>query len=130
MVEIRQARGRVLKHAGDLRRAAMEMEQAREMDLQDRFVNIVSTKYLLSAGQHEDAVRVAGGFTKTGVDPEKNLDEMQALWFASRAAAAHNAAGRHGRALKKFLSMESHLREMQSDHPSERNPNHARLINT
>jgi N-alpha-acetyltransferase 15/16, NatA auxiliary subunit len=115
IVEIRQTRGVILKNAGDVHAAVVETEAAREMDLQDRYVNVFSTKYLLAANQHKRAVEVAGGFTKPSADPEKNLDEMQALWFALHAAAAHNRAGRHGRALKKLHSVETHFEEIQRE---------------
>lgn len=58
------ARAMVLKRAGDATSAAREMELARALDGQDRYVNGKAGKYLMRAGQGDKAIEVMGLFTK------------------------------------------------------------------
>jgi len=62
--ELFTAKARVLKHAGDSWGAAVQMEEARRLDGQDRFLNSKAGKYWLRAGQEERALGVLGLFTK------------------------------------------------------------------
>ena len=62
--ELYMFRGRVLKRAGDPYGAARWMDQARLLDLQDRFLNARCGKYRLRAGLIEEAGEVFGLFTK------------------------------------------------------------------
>jgi hypothetical protein len=58
------ARAMVLKRAGDSLGAAREMEFARALDGQDRYVNGKAGKYWMRAGQGDKAVEIMGLFTK------------------------------------------------------------------
>jgi HEAT repeat protein len=62
--ELYMARAMVLKRAGDATSAAREMELARALDGQDRYVNGKAGKYLMRAGQGDKAIEVLGLFTK------------------------------------------------------------------
>lgn len=57
-------KARILKRCGDPIGASQAMEEARALDLQDRFLNTKSAKYLLRDGQIEQANSVLGLFTK------------------------------------------------------------------
>lgn len=57
-------KGRVLKRLGDPYGAARCMDEARILDLQDRFLNTKCGKYRLRAGMNEEAQDVFGLFTK------------------------------------------------------------------
>lgn len=57
-------RARVLKRLGDPFGAARCMDEARLLDLQDRFLNTKVGKYRLRAGMEEEAQEVLGLFTK------------------------------------------------------------------
>lgn len=57
-------RARILKRAGDSIGAVQAMEEARALDLQDRFLNTKAAKYLFRDGQIEEASTVLGLFTK------------------------------------------------------------------
>lgn len=46
-----EIQGRILKHAGDLRAAAALADEARSMDLADRFLNSECVKRMLQADQ-------------------------------------------------------------------------------
>jgi N-alpha-acetyltransferase 15/16, NatA auxiliary subunit len=64
VVELHQARGKLLKQAGDVAAAATAMETARTLDGQDRFINSKSTKYWQRADQLARAGDTAGLFAK------------------------------------------------------------------
>jgi N-alpha-acetyltransferase 15/16, NatA auxiliary subunit len=57
-------KGRVLKRMGDPYGAARCMDEARVLDLQDRFLNTKCGKYRLRAGMTEEAQEILGLFTK------------------------------------------------------------------
>ncbi len=62
--ELFTCKARVLKRAGDPWGAAKAMDEARVLDLQDRFLNTKCGKYRLRAGLEEEAQEVFGLFTK------------------------------------------------------------------
>ena len=57
-------KARVLKRLGDPYGAAKSMDEARVLDLQDRFLNTKCGKYRLRAGMNDAAQEVLGLFTK------------------------------------------------------------------
>ena len=62
--ELYMLKARVLKRLGDPFGAAKCMDEARILDLQDRFLNTKCAKYRLRAGMEEEAQEVLGLFTK------------------------------------------------------------------
>lgn len=77
--ELYMFRGRVLKRCGDPFGAARWVDQARLLDLQDRFLNARCGKYRLRAGLVEEAVEVFGLFTKVRRDVSTDVSECVAL---------------------------------------------------
>ncbi|KAJ3079465.1 N-alpha-acetyltransferase 15, NatA auxiliary subunit [Quaeritorhiza haematococci] len=115
-VELHMCKARILKHAGDIPGAASEMERARELDLQDRFINSKATKYLLRAGELEKAENVVKLFARTdSTDPLSDLVDMQCMWYALEAADMHAKNGRYGKALKKYHQIEKHFIDIYDD---------------
>lgn len=70
--ELLMCKARVLKRIGDPWGAAKAMDEARVLDLQDRFLNTKCAKYRLRAGLEEEAQEVFGLFTKV-IPPVWNL---------------------------------------------------------
>lgn len=62
--ELYMLKARVLKRVGDPYGAAKCMDEARVLDLQDRFLNTKCGKYRLRAGMEQEAQEVLGLFTK------------------------------------------------------------------
>lgn len=91
MVEFYIMKARVLKHLGLLDTASEILEEARELDLQDRFINCKSVKYLLRANNIDKAVEVASLFTKNedSVNGLKDLHLVEASWFIVEQAEAY-----------------------------------------
>jgi tetratricopeptide (TPR) repeat protein len=64
LIELFMCKGKIYKHAGDMNTAATWMDEARELDTADRFINSKSAKYLLRANRVEAAASVCGKFTR------------------------------------------------------------------
>lgn len=92
LVELYMLKARIVKHKGDFELASTIMEEGRELDLQDRFVNSKSTKYLLRAGKVDQAIETISLFTKLDKDAVnglKDLHLMQANWVLVESAEAY-----------------------------------------
>lgn len=64
--ELYTCKARVLKRCGDVYGAARSLNDARLLDLQDRFLNAKCAKYRLRAGLSDEAQEIFGLFTKVG----------------------------------------------------------------
>ncbi|KAI7892284.1 NMDA receptor-regulated protein 1-domain-containing protein [Mucor mucedo] len=106
VVELYMTKGRILKHSGDAQQASKVMNEAREMDLQDRFINSKSAKYMLRAGEIEEAERVLGLFTRKDVNTVQDLTDMQCQWFMTEEGNAYLNKKEYGKALKRFHTLE------------------------
>ncbi|GME79550.1 unnamed protein product [Ambrosiozyma monospora] len=91
LVELYIVKARIYKRINQLEKAASIMEEARLMDLQDRFINMKSTKYFLRANNINAAVDTISLFTKN--DDTSNgvadLHTMQCVWFLTESADAY-----------------------------------------
>lgn len=106
VVELYMTKGRILKHSGNAQEASKVMNEAREMDLQDRFINSKSAKYMLRAGEIEEAERVLGLFTRKDVNTVQDLTDMQCQWFMTEEGNAYLHKKEYGKALKRFHTLE------------------------
>ncbi|OZJ02648.1 hypothetical protein BZG36_04404, partial [Bifiguratus adelaidae] len=103
LVELHMTRGRVLKHAGDLEGALKSMNDARELDLQDRFINSKCAKYMLRTNKVEEAEKTIGLFTRHDApSPWQDLVDMQCMWFALEEGEAFLRRNDLGKALKRY----------------------------
>ena len=115
-VEVYEKRGRLLKKSGDVDAAAVAMDEARRLDLADRYINNKATKYFLRCGRIEDARRAAALFTRPEArDAEAHLRDMQASWYELEAGAALLRRKDVGPALKKFAAVASHYADFIDD---------------
>lgn len=112
LVELYMLKARVLKHEHKIAEASQVMEEARKLDLQDRFVNSKSTKYLLRADQVDEAIDKISLFTKldeNAVNGCKDLHLMQVNWVILESAEAYTRLY-HAYA-KELASLESTNKE-------------------
>ncbi|OUZ99684.1 Tetratricopeptide repeat-containing domain [Macleaya cordata] len=114
VIDLYLVKGRILKHAGDLAAAAALADEARCMDLADRFINSECVKRMLQADQVGLAEKTAVLFTKDG-DQHNNLHDMQCMWYELASGESYFRQGDLGRALKKFLAVEKHYADMTED---------------
>ncbi|BBG99035.1 tetratricopeptide repeat-containing protein [Prunus dulcis] len=111
VIDLYSAKSRVLKHAGDLPAAAALADEARCMDLADRYINSDCVKRMLQADQVPLAEKTAVLFTKDG-DQHNNLHDMQ---YELASGESYYRQGDLGRALKKFLAVEKHYADITED---------------
>lgn len=104
LVELYIVKARILKRTNKLREAAETMEKARNLDLQDRFINSKAIKYFLRDNQIRKAVDVASLFTRNEDAPNgvQDLHLMQCTWFLTESAEAYFRL--YKLALKKWQS--------------------------
>lgn len=91
LVEFYILKGRVLKASGKLDEATEWLEEGRKLDLQDRFINTKTAKYLLRANNIDKAVETVSMFTKNddSVNGVKDLHLVEASWFIVEQAEAY-----------------------------------------
>jgi len=114
VIDLHLTKARIFKHAGDLGAASDECEIARKMDLADRFLNTVSTRYALRADRRQVAESTVALFTKDGDNPN-NLFDMQCMWYEiefGRSCLRNNA---FGKALKKLKAVHTHFIDIIED---------------
>ncbi|KAF7814310.1 N-terminal acetyltransferase A complex auxiliary subunit NAA15 [Senna tora] len=114
VIDLYSVKSRILKHAGDLAAAAAFSDEARCMDLADRYINSESVKRMLQADQVALAEKTAVLFTKDG-DQHNNLHDMQCMWYELASGESYFRQGDLGRALKKFLAVEKHYADITED---------------
>ncbi|XP_054780872.1 N-terminal acetyltransferase A complex auxiliary subunit NAA15-like isoform X1 [Prosopis cineraria] len=114
VIDLYSVKSRILKHAGDLAAAAALADEARYMDLADRYINSECVKRMLQANQVALAEKTAVLFTKDG-DQHNNLHDMQCMWYELASGESYFRQGDLGQALKKFLAVEKHYADITED---------------
>lgn len=102
LVELYILKARITKHQGKPQEAAQIMDEGRQLDLQDRFVNSKATKYLLRADRVDDAVATISLFTKLDDDAVngcKDLHLMQVNWLLVESGEAYTRLYREAQAV-------------------------------
>ncbi|RKO93510.1 NMDA receptor-regulated protein 1-domain-containing protein [Blyttiomyces helicus] len=117
LVELLMCKARILKHGGDPASAMKVLNEARQLDLQDRFVNTKCTKYMLRNDDMLEAEKTISLFTRSQTDSEplSDLVDMQCMWFALESGKSYVRQGKPGRALKKFHQIERHFVDIYDD---------------
>lgn len=101
-VDVYELKARLLRSAGDLKAAVEVLDQGRDLDRQDRYINNQTTRYMLLAGMEEEALKRISLFTRHEGNPEQNLFDMQCSWYELELAACLRRKEEWGRSLKKF----------------------------
>ncbi|KAL1565087.1 N-alpha-acetyltransferase 16, NatA auxiliary subunit [Salvia divinorum] len=114
VIDLYSVKSLILKHAGDPVAAATLADEARCMDLADRYVNSECVKRMLQADQVALAEKTAVLFTKEG-EQHNNLHDMQCMWYELASGESYLRQGDLGRALKKFLAVEKHYADITED---------------
>jgi peptide alpha-N-acetyltransferase len=120
-VELYMIKARIYKHAGDHISAMAQMEEARSIDLQDRFVNSKCTKYMLRNDKIELAEKTISLFAKPNADEanaasaNQDLIDMQCIWYAYGVAKARGRKKEFGLALQRYNQIYKHFEEFVED---------------
>jgi hypothetical protein len=114
LVELHLTKARLLKYQNNFNGAVDAIMLARDLDLQDRFVNTKVGKYLLRANRNEEALQILKEFTRVYcpvgylIQPDSpggplaDLTDMQCMWFALEDGESHLRQQSYGLALKRF----------------------------
>jgi len=115
LIELFLLKGKIYKHAGDPEEAVKWLDEAQSMDTADRYINCKCAKYMLRANKVPEAETMCGKFTREGVPPMENLNEMQCMWFQAECAMAYKRMGQFGECLKKCSEIDRHFSEIIED---------------
>ncbi|KAI2617732.1 N-terminal acetyltransferase A, auxiliary subunit [Hypomontagnella submonticulosa] len=103
-VEFHMTKARIWKHYGNTQKASETMDQARQLDLKDRYINTKAAKYQLRNNESETALKTMGLFTRNDSPggPLNDLLDMQSVWYLTEDGEAWVRNGNIGLALKRF----------------------------
>ncbi|KAK0746853.1 NMDA receptor-regulated protein 1-domain-containing protein [Schizothecium vesticola] len=103
-VDFRMTKARIFKHQGELEKASLAMDEARSLDVKDRYINSKAAKYQLRNNENEKALATMGLFTRaeTVGGPLADLMDMQCMWFLTEDGEAYQRRGNYGMALKRY----------------------------
>ncbi|KAI1436137.1 tetratricopeptide [Xylaria sp. CBS 124048] len=103
-VEFYMTKARIWKHYGNTRKAAELMDQARNLDLKDRYINTKAAKYQLRNNETAQALKTMSLFTRNDPPggPLSDLIDMQSIWYLTEDGEASVRNGLIGLALKRF----------------------------
>lgn len=110
-------RARIIKHMGDVVKASEAMNNAREMDLKDRYINTKCAKYQLRNDQNADAINTMGMFTRKEAvgGPLGDLLDMQCVWFITEDGESYYRQGKLALAMKRFQALYDIFEVWQED---------------
>jgi N-alpha-acetyltransferase 15/16, NatA auxiliary subunit len=103
-LEFHMTKARIWKHMGNTQKAAETMDQARNLDLRDRYINTKAAKYQLRNNDNAKALELMGMFTRpdSQAGPLSDLIDMQCVWFMTEDGEANARKGNIGLSLKRF----------------------------
>ncbi|KAK8216168.1 N-alpha-acetyltransferase-like protein 15 [Phyllosticta capitalensis] len=106
-VDYTMTKARIWKHLGSTPKAAEIMNQARELDEKDRYINTKCAKYQLRNNQNEDAIATMSKFTRNEAvgGALGDLHDMQCMWYITEDGEAYLRRGEIGLALKRFQAI-------------------------
>ncbi|KEY69841.1 hypothetical protein S7711_08981 [Stachybotrys chartarum IBT 7711] len=115
-VDFHMAKARILKHTGNLKKAAEVMDFARTLDLKDRYINSKCAKYQLRNDENDKALKTVGLFTRADTvgGPFADLLDMQCIWFLTEDGESYARQGNLGLALKRFHAI-AHIFDVWQD---------------
>lgn len=113
--ELYMVKAMVLKRSGDVESAAYVMEEARVLDLQDRFLNSKAAKYWLRAGHIAKAEELLAMFSKKDVPVVADQTDLQCLWMMQEEGDAHYRNGNLALALKRYNSVFVTFQDYEDD---------------
>mmetsp|Transcript_12430 Transcript_12430/g.15558 ORF Transcript_12430/g.15558 Transcript_12430/m.15558 type:complete len:906 (-) Transcript_12430:163-2880(-) len=114
-VDAYELKARILLQSGDVGAAAECVDAGRELDKQDRYINNMTTRYMLLANREGVARDRIALFTRHEGNPEQNLYDMQCTWYELELAACLARQGDYGKSLKKYMAVEKHFEDFNED---------------
>mmetsp|Transcript_820 Transcript_820/g.1279 ORF Transcript_820/g.1279 Transcript_820/m.1279 type:complete len:797 (+) Transcript_820:29-2419(+) len=115
IVELHLARGRICKHAGALTMAAESMDQARRLDLADRYLNTKSAKFYFRNDDLEKGYEIAEIFAVQNPEGVFNLHGFQCQWYAMERGDAFFRTGALAAAIEEYAYLMNHYVDFYKD---------------
>jgi tetratricopeptide (TPR) repeat protein len=120
VLELYLSKGKYLKHLGNYIEAAKTVDLARTQDLADRYLNSKAVKYWLRCDNVEEGERLIALFArhdaqKPHADPLLSVRDVQAFWFEIASGQAFERRSEWGRALRRFVHIESIYDQIYED---------------
>lgn len=114
---------KILKDCGDLTGAAETSDEARNLDLADRYLNTRAVKAQLRINNNREAQPMMLQFSRESVhhphgpphEASTNLHDMQCMWYELETAKSYRRQGIFGRALRNLNEMMNHFGEIHDD---------------
>jgi N-alpha-acetyltransferase 15/16, NatA auxiliary subunit len=107
VIELYILKAKIYKHVGDTPRAATLYDEARKLDLADRYLNAVSSRYHI----RNDNMAL---FSKE-TDGTLNVHDMQCMWYESESGFSYLRQNNLRLALKNFNFIEKHFETIYED---------------
>ncbi|KAI1370635.1 N-terminal acetyltransferase A, auxiliary subunit [Hypoxylon crocopeplum] len=116
-VEFHMTKARIWKHYGNTQKASETMDQARKLDLKDRYINTKAAKYQLRNNENDTALKTLGLFTRNDSPggPLSDLLDMQSVWYLTEDGEAWVRNRNIGLALKRFHAVYNIFEVWQED---------------
>lgn len=100
---------------GEHGQAADVADEARQMDLADRYLNCVAVQKMLAAGRTQEAEDTVVLFARSQDGGGSNLVDMQCMWYELASGDCNTRAGSWGPALKRYHQIRKHFEDFQED---------------
>ena len=113
VIDLYILKAKIYKRAGDQKYASHLYEEARKLDLADRYLNAVSSRYLIRVEDIPAAEKTMALFSKEGED--LNVHDMQCMWFETECGASYFRQGDNRLALKNYSYIEKHFEQIAED---------------
>ncbi|KZF22288.1 N-terminal acetyltransferase A complex subunit nat1 [Xylona heveae TC161] len=116
-VDFHMTKARIWKHYGNTQKASETMEQARTLDVKDRYINTKAAKYQLRNDENEAALKNMSKFTRneTVGGPLGDLIDMQCMWYLLEDGESYLRQQKFGLALKRFKTIHDIFDVWQED---------------
>eukprot|EP00350_Pseudokeronopsis_sp_OXSARD2_P007658 CAMPEP_0170568452 /NCGR_PEP_ID=MMETSP0211-20121228/81211_1 /TAXON_ID=311385 /ORGANISM="Pseudokeronopsis sp., Strain OXSARD2" /LENGTH=185 /DNA_ID=CAMNT_0010890355 /DNA_START=1156 /DNA_END=1713 /DNA_ORIENTATION=- len=114
VVELYILKAQIFKHMGDLVSASTFYEEARKLDLADRYLSARSSRYLIRIDKLQEAVDTMMPFSHDG-DNQLNVHDMQCMWYENEVGASYLRQGNYQMSLKNFNYIENHFDTINED---------------
>lgn len=108
-IDLYVLKARIYKYGGDSEKAFELLNNAREMDTADRFLNTKCTRYALRACNTKKAEEIVRLFLKAN-EGVKVLQSLQVMWYELHKAECHcNDLSEYGPGLREFEHVFDHF---------------------